>query len=119
LRTAQRPSRQKEVEEGRLPRYEFDRFPELSNAEIVDLNFRYPGPSILDKIFKRIGLFLSIIKLTLWQGKKFDQYVTTGEDIGIPFALAMLLSLNSKPLHIIFHGHYMGGGVSSISHCVF
>jgi glycosyltransferase involved in cell wall biosynthesis len=107
LRKAQPSSRKGDIVTGRLPKLDYDRFPEVSNAQIVDLGFDYPGPSPLDKVVKRLGLMRSALRMINGPGRNFDQYVTTGEDIGIPLALAMLLSMNKKPLHIIFHGHLM------------
>ena len=82
---------------GHSPRFEIDAAVESGLAERLSL------PS------SRLGQIGAATALLRGSRDRFDRFITTGEDIGIPLALASLPLRSSRKLHIVFHGHFIGG----------
>lgn len=95
-----------EVSTGKRPRLEFLIFSRNGGTLYsADIPPKRPG---------RIGRFLIKRKLPYaWhvasQAKNASALVASGEDIGIPLALALWMRRCQTPLLIQIHGHYIGG----------
>ena len=53
--------------------------------------------------WRRLALAMLVHKQT----RSFDAIIASGEDIGVPLALASLVSGSDVPIHMMFHGHHL------------
>jgi len=92
----------------RGPRAEFEAFASTYGAELISAS-ALDGPLPLTAAwFKRIGLpQFSLAQLVLIRTHGFDAIIASGEDIGIPLALATLFRGSRMPIHMMFHGHHL------------
>ncbi len=91
------------------PQVEFERFTLRNGASNLVLNRPRDGAHPVARLLHwagRIGRSFNLLRDT---AGAFDAYLATGEDIGIPLALASLAFVRKTPIHITFHGHYIGG----------
>jgi len=91
------------------PQVEFERFTLRNGASNLVLNRPRDGAHPVARLLHwagRIGRSFNLLRDT---AGAFDAYLATGEDIGIPLALASLAFVRQTPIHITFHGHYIGG----------
>lgn len=95
------------IAEGLYPRFEVDRATETGLADAAALR---PIPSgSLAALWSRAGGLGASVALLNEDAGRHDAYVATGEDIGMPLALAMIARPRRRPVHMTFHGHYIGG----------
>ena len=95
------------VAAGLEPQADFERYIAEGLAEPLAM---FPeAPSLGGRLLAKAGGFGAAVRLLTGHGRGFAKFITTGEDIGIPLALCMLALRDRRPIHIIFHGHYIGG----------
>jgi glycosyltransferase involved in cell wall biosynthesis len=90
------------------PRTEFDMFLGRFGGELLSRStLDRPVPPIAN-ILKRAGQpRLSLASLVQSRARQFDAIIASGEDIGVPIAMASLLGASRIPLHMMFHGHHL------------
>jgi len=90
------------------PRTEFIAFTEMFGAELISrstLDGPLPWSAIM---LRRLGYErLSLARYMQRRTGEFDAIIASGEDIGIPLALASLFSARKTPIHMMFHGHHL------------
>ncbi len=88
---------------GQHPLSEFNVFADRNDARLVSTDQVGGGHAL--SLRRRIALARHLAG----SAGTFDVALTSGEDIGIPLALALLLRRRSNPVHIILHGSYLQG----------
>jgi glycosyltransferase involved in cell wall biosynthesis len=59
-------------------------------------------------LLKRAGLpVLALASLVQSRARAFDAIIASGEDIGVPIAMASLAGTARVPVHMMFHGHHL------------
>jgi len=90
------------------PRAEFEVFMQNYDADLLCLSALDGKLPPITVLLKRLGLRrCCLAQLVQSRVDEFDAIIASGEDIGIPLAMASLFSLSSRPIHMIFHGHYL------------
>ena len=85
------------------PRSEFDAFLARFGGTLFSLSTRgVPGPA-LPGLVRRFAL----AGLVTARAGRFDAILASGEDIGVPLALASMLRRSRVPIHMMFHGHHL------------
>ena len=90
------------------PRAEFETFVQDFGAELLSLS-TLDGPlPMISRILRRAGMSrLSLAYFIQSRAGQFDAIIASGEDIGIPIALASLFGASRTPIHMMFHGHHL------------
>jgi glycosyltransferase involved in cell wall biosynthesis len=109
LRTSRDTMRDAAIDAGRIPRWDFDDMVRSGLAEIQPL-FQPGETASKHWLLKRAQLFTKAYKLLRGPARSYDVLIATGEDIGLPIALTMAATGDSRPLHIFLHGHFMNAG---------
>jgi glycosyltransferase involved in cell wall biosynthesis len=94
---------------GAGPRAEFEAFVDEFGAALFSLT-SLDGDNVpaLARVLQRAGLQrAALAQLVQSRGSTFDAIIASGEDIGVPLALASLLQRRPMPLHMLFHGHHL------------
>jgi glycosyltransferase involved in cell wall biosynthesis len=93
---------------GGAPRAEFDVFLERFGGELISASaLDRPMPAVASML-RRLGRSrLSLASLVQSRVREFDAIIASGEDIGIPIALASLAGASHTPVHMMFHGHHL------------
>lgn len=90
------------------PRTEFGVFLERFGGELITgsaLDQPMPAvPSILRRLRRSR---LSLASMMQSRARDFDAIIASGEDIGVPIALASLAGTTRTPVHMMFHGHHL------------
>lgn len=98
------------------PRAEFEAFVDEFGAELFSLTSLEGDVPLLSRWLHRAGLpRAALAQLVQARAGKahagsFDAIIASGEDIGIPLALASLLLPRKSPavpVHMLFHGHHL------------
>ncbi len=90
------------------PRAEFEAFLERNDGVLLSQASLDGTRSWLARGLARLGSTpLALAWLVLTQARSFDAIIASGEDIGVPLALASLLSASDVPIHMMFHGHHL------------
>ena len=91
------------------PRTEFSVFLERFGGVLLSRSSLGQSLPPVAKILWRAGKpSLSLACLVVSQASGFDAIVASGEDIGVPLALASLAGRSRTPIHMMFHGHHLG-----------
>jgi hypothetical protein len=90
------------------PRAEFGAFLDRFGGDLLSASsLDGPLPRIAGAL-KRAGQpRLALASLVQSRAKQFDAIITSGEDIGVPIALASLAGFFRTPIHMMFHGHHL------------
>jgi glycosyltransferase involved in cell wall biosynthesis len=90
------------------PRAEFGAFLDRFGGELLSASsLDGPLPPIAGAL-KRAGQpRLALASLVQSRAKQFDAIIASGEDIGVPIALASLAGFSRTPIHMMFHGHHL------------
>ena len=96
------------VASGVEPQADFSSYIDKGLAEPLAM-VPHSSPSLCGRLLAKTGGFGAAIRLLRGPGRGFDAFITTGEDVGIPLALSMQALRDRRPIHIITHGHYIGG----------
>jgi glycosyltransferase involved in cell wall biosynthesis len=90
------------------PRTEFGVFVARFGGELITGSaLDRPMPAIA-RLLARIGRpRLSLASLVQSRAGEFDAIVASGEDIGVPLALASVAGTCRTPIHMMFHGHHL------------
>jgi glycosyltransferase involved in cell wall biosynthesis len=90
------------------PRAEFEMFLERFGGELITGSaLDQPMPAVASML-KRIGRpRLGLACLVQSRARNFDAIIASGEDIGVPIALASLAWASRTPVHMMFHGHHL------------
>jgi glycosyltransferase involved in cell wall biosynthesis len=91
-------------ENGEQPQSEFNVFVRRNEARLVPTNEVSLGSPTSAP--RRLALAAALAR----RSSEYDTLVASGEDIGLPLALALLACRVSKPVWIIIHGSYLGTG---------
>jgi glycosyltransferase involved in cell wall biosynthesis len=91
------------------PRTEFEVFLQRYGGKLLSCSMLDEPRPLITGILQRIGQpRLSLAHLVQSRARRYDAIIASGEDIGVPIALASLAGLSRIPLHILFHGHHLG-----------
>jgi glycosyltransferase involved in cell wall biosynthesis len=90
------------------PRAEFTAFVDRFDATLLSLSsLDEPLPAVA-RALKRAGRArLALASLVQSRAGEFDAIIASGEDIGIPIALASMAGFARTPVHMMFHGHHL------------
>lgn len=90
------------------PRTEFDVFLERFGGELITgTALDQPMPAVASML-RRLGRpRMSLASLVQSRAREFDAIIASGEDIGVPIALASLAGTSRTPVHMMFHGHHL------------
>ncbi|MDB5396956.1 MAG: glycosyl transferase, group 1, partial [Rhodospirillales bacterium] len=92
----------------RGPRSEFEVFLERFGGQLLSCSTVDQPTSRVATIFKHLGRpRLSLANLVQSRTREFDAIIASGEDIGVPIALASLAGGARTPIHMMFHGHHL------------
>ncbi len=90
------------------PRAEFEAFVEKFGAELFSLTTLDGEVPYLARLLHSAGRpRAALAQLVQSHAGSFDAIIASGEDIGVPLALASLLRARKVPLHMLFHGHHL------------
>ncbi len=95
------------------PRAEFEVFLERNDGVLLSRSSLDDAPSRLARGLARFGSArpalarLALAWLVQAQARSFDAIIASGEDIGVPLALASLVTASDVPIHMMFHGHHL------------
>lgn len=85
------------------PRSEFDAFLGRYGGTLFSLSSDgVPGP-VMPVLVRRFALAAQVTA----RSQGFDAILASGEDIGVPLALASMLRRSRVPIHMMFHGHHL------------
>lgn len=90
------------------PRFEFERFAERHGAVIRALTEPPQHAGRLGRTLRRGGMLGIALDFFARESASAASFVLTGEDIGLPAAIATWILRRTAPVHVIFHGHYIG-----------
>ncbi len=90
------------------PRTEFSVFLERFGGTLISATaLDGPLPAI-PRLFRRAGRpRMALASLVASRAGEFDAIIASGEDIGIPIALASMSCFSRTPVHTMFHGHHL------------
>jgi len=90
------------------PRGEFTAFLDRFGGDLLSASsLDGPLPPIA-RALKRAGQTrLALASLVQSHAGQFDAIIASGEDIGVPIALASLAGFSRIPIHMMFHGHHL------------
>ena len=97
------PELETKKQHGEQPLSEFNVFVERNDAQLVTTD-QFGGGHALS-LQRRLVLANALRR----RASEYDIIITSGEDIGIPVALASMMLRTPKPVWIILHGSYLQG----------
>lgn len=96
-----------EVQAGLKPYPEFLHVLARTQGELLSAGSRH---GLAARLLHRVPAGLTLALRVAMTASRYRAIVTSGEDVGIPVALAMLLLRRARtPLLMQVHGHYLGG----------
>lgn len=91
------------------PRTEFQTFLDHFGGELLSASSLGGPLPAMAAALKRAGQpRLALASFVQSRARQFDAIITSGEDIGVPIALASLPAFSRTPIHMMFHGHHLG-----------
>lgn len=97
------------TEAGTWPRHEFGVFLRRNKARILSFRDLDASQLTVPKILNRPRLrYWGLATNALTEQAKFDAFVATGEDVGLPLALTSWVNRGRTPVYIITHGSFFG-----------
>ncbi len=95
-----------EVQAGLKPCPEFLHVLARTDGELLSPG---SGQGLAGRLLRRGPAGVTLALRVAMTASRYRAIVTSGEDVGIPVALAMLLRRARTPLLVQVHGHYLGG----------
>ena len=90
------------------PRTEFSVFLERFSGTLISASVLDGPLPAVPSLFRRAGLpRMALASLVASRADEFDAIIASGEDIGIPIALASMPCFSRTPIHTMFHGHHL------------
>jgi hypothetical protein len=90
------------------PRAEFEVFLARNGGVLLSRSsLDRPGGGIASALARAGRPSLALASLVQAQAASFDAIIASGEDIGVPIALASLAWRSRVPVHMMFHGHHL------------
>ena len=90
------------------PRTEFGAFIERFGGTTISASSLDEPLPALARVLKRAGRpRLALASFVASRTGEFDAIIASGEDIGIPIALASAAARSPPPVHTMFHGHHL------------
>lgn len=90
------------------PRTEFQAFLERFGGALLSRSRLLSHPTLTARVAGKFGQpLLGLAHLVHPWAKDVDAIIASGEDIGVPIALASLYRRSRTPIHMMFHGHHL------------
>ena len=90
------------------PRSEFEEFVARNGGVLLSRSLLDGTKSVLARALARTHLPLfALASIVQSRAGEFDAFICSGEDIGVPLAIASLGGTVPVPIHMMFHGHHL------------
>ena len=90
------------------PRAEFTAFHDRFGGELLSASsLDGPLPPIANTLKRAGQTRLALASFVQSHAKHFDAIIASGEDIGVPIAMASVARFSRTPIHMMFHGHHL------------
>ena len=90
------------------PRAEFNLFQQRYGGALLSRSSLAGPLPPLPAALRKLGWpVMSLASLVQAEAGRFDAIIASGEDIGVPVALAGLARFSRVPVHVLFHGHHL------------